>query len=158
MDFYIGPATTESIPHIVRLMRDFAEYEKLADYCLITEDRLAAVMCGPDAFVKGLIADDGDQVVAYALFYKSFSSFRGQSGYFLEDLYVDDAYRGHGLGLEMLREVIKTAKADGAERLDFLVLRWNERAIGFYESLGAVHGEDEIHFKFADDAFDRLAV
>lgn len=156
MDLHIEPAAPDSVSGIVRLMHDFAAYEKLAEYCRITAEKLNEVMFGDEAFVKGIVARDGGEMVAYALFYRSFASFRGQCGYFLEDLYIDDEYRGRGIGAAMLKAVANAARADGAERLDFLVLKWNEPAIRFYESLGAARAEDELHFKFTDDAFARL--
>jgi ribosomal protein S18 acetylase RimI-like enzyme len=157
MNLQIEPAMPDSIPEIVRLMRDFAAYENLSEYCTVTEEALSDAMFGRDAFVKGIIARDERQMVAYALFYRSFSTFRGQRGYFLEDLYIDTNHRGTGMGTSMLKAVARTASADGADRLDFLVLNWNEPAIRFYKSHGAVCADDELHFKFTDDAFARLA-
>lgn len=157
MDLRIEPANADSIPAIVRLMRDFAAYEKLSDYCTVTEDKLHDALFGKEAFVKGIIARDESSVVAYALFFRNFSSFRGQRGFFLEDLYIDESYRGLGLGEAMLKAVAAAARADGAERLDLHVLNWNEPALRFYRAHGAVCAEDEFHFKFADEAFARLA-
>ena len=156
MDPQIEPATSDDIPGIIRLMRDFAAYEKLSEYCTVTGDDLHDAMFGEDAFVKGLVARKREVRVAYALFYRSFSTFRGQRGYFLEDLYVDEAFRGRGLGKAMLEAVAAFALADGAKRLDLLVLNWNEPAIQFYRSHGAISADDEVHFKFADQAFLRL--
>ena len=144
MDIRVETATPESVAGIVRLMRDFAEYEKLCDYCQITEAKLHDVMFGPDAFVRGIVAHAGSGMIAYALFYRNFASFRGQRGHYLEDLFIDEDFRGLGLGQWMLREVAKAAREDGAERLDFLVLTWNEPAIRFYETLGG-HGSDDVH-------------
>lgn len=157
MNLKIEPAERADISGIVRLMRDFAAYEKLAEYCTITEEQLHRAMFGDGAFVKGLVANADETMIAYALFYRSFSTFRGQLGYFLEDLYIDSEYRGHGLGRSMLKAVAASARADGAERLDFQVLNWNEPALRFYRSHGAVCAADELHFKFTDDAFARLA-
>jgi GNAT superfamily N-acetyltransferase len=157
MNLQIEPATPESVPGIARLMRDFAAYEKLSEYCTITEEKLHDAMFGEDAFVKGIVAHDGDRMIAYALFYRHFSSFRCQRGYFLEDIYIDEDSRGHGVGTVMLKAVAAAARADNAERLDFHVLTWNEPAIRFYKSHGAVPVDDELHFKFTDDAFARLA-
>lgn len=138
-------------------MHDFAAYENLSDYCDITERKLRDVMFGPSRFVKGFVAHDGARMIGYALLYPSFASFRGQRGYFLEDLFIDADYRGRGIGEQFLREIAKAANADAVKRIDFLVLEWNEPAIRFYDALGAVHAEAERHFKFVDEAFDRLA-
>lgn len=157
MQLTIEPATSETVSEIVRLMRDFAAYEKLSEYCTVTGEKLHDAMFGGDAFVKGIVGHYGGKMIAYALFYRSFSSFRGERAYFLEDLYVDLDHHGRGLGTAMLKAVAAAARADGAERLDFLVLDWNEPALRFYRSHGAVSNEGERHLKFAGDAFARLA-
>lgn len=157
MNLQIEPATPDSISGIVRLMRDFAAYEKLSEYCTITDEKLHDAMFGREAFVKGIVGCDGREMIAYALFYRSFSSFRGERAYFLEDLYIDQNHRGGGIGTKMLKAVAAAAKADRAERLDFLVLDWNEPALRFYRSHGAESNDDELHFKFAAESFARLA-
>ena len=113
-------------------------------------------MFGDGAVVDGLIAFDGETPVAYALFYPNFSSFRGQRGLYLEDIYIKSEYRRSGLGEKMLKEIAYTAASRGFERIDFMVLDWNTPAAKFYERLGAIRDNDERHFKFTDDAFARL--
>jgi GNAT superfamily N-acetyltransferase len=142
---------------VIGLMRDFARYEKLEDFLEVTEERLANAMFETGAFVEGLIALDGNTPVGYAIFYPNFLTFRGQRGYFLEDLFVLETARGTGLGKRFLSEIAKRAAARGFERIDFLVLDWNRTAIDFYERLGAARADDERHFKFTDDAFRSLA-
>jgi len=157
MNLRIETAAIEHIPGIVGLMRDFAEYEKLSQYCDITEDKLSAVMFFDGAYVEGIVAFDDGKLIAYALFYKNFASFRGQRGYYLEDIFIDSNYRGVGIGEAILKKIAQTARSKGFERIDFQVLDWNAPAINFYEKLGAVSSPDESHFKFSDAAFDRLA-
>jgi GNAT superfamily N-acetyltransferase len=142
---------------VVSLMREFAEYENLGEYCTVTRERLNAAMFGERAFVEGLIALDYEKPIAYALFYPSFSTFRGERGLFLEDIYVSDEYRRHNLGEKMLREIARIAKQSGCERIDFHVLDWNSPAVNFYLKHGAERNDDDRHFKFAGDAFERLA-
>ncbi len=156
MDIQIRKSTPGEVPAIVRLMRDFAEYENLGDYCEITEDRLFDVMFGDDAFVEGLVAFHGDDPVAYAMFYPYFASFRGQCGYYLEDIFIADEYRRNGLGEAMVRIIARLAKQRGFERIDFQVLEWNTPAVKFYEKLGAVRDDSERHFKFIDSSFNSL--
>jgi ribosomal protein S18 acetylase RimI-like enzyme len=139
------------------LTRDFAEYEKLSDYCAITESALEKAMFGPKSFVESLVAFDGSKMIGYAIFYPNFASFRGQLGLYLEDIYVDAAYRGRGVGDEMLRMIARAAKERGFERIDFQVLEWNTPAISFYEKRGVVRSDDERHYKFSDMAFEDLA-
>ena len=156
MKLRIRTAQLEDVPHILELMREFARYEKLESSLEVTEDRLIAAMFGSDAFVEGLIAFEDVEPTGYAIFYPNFLTFRGQRGYFLEDLYVAEKTRGKGLGKAMLSEIAKRALERGFERIDFLVLDWNKSAIEFYKLLGAVNSEDESHFKFTDDAFAAL--
>ena len=157
MSIEIREANERDCKGIVALMRDFAEYEKLGQYCEITEDKLMAAMFSDGAYVEGIVAFDDGLMIAYALFYKNFASFRGQRGVYLEDIFIDSNYRGIGLGEVMLKRIAQTAKSQGGERIDFQVLDWNAPAIGFYEKLGAVSNRDESHFKFGDKAFEKLA-
>lgn len=157
MSIEIRKATEFDCEGIAALMRDFAEYEKLGHYCEITEDKLSVAMFQNGAFVEGIVAFDDVTMIAYALFYKSFASFRGQRGVYLEDIFIDKNYRGQGIGETMLKKIAQTAKSQGAERIDFQVLDWNAPAIRFYEKLGAVSNQEESHFKFSDEAFEKLA-
>lgn len=157
MRFEIRKVLPEDTPTVVDLLREFAEYENLSHYCEITEERLADAVFGKDAIVDCLVALDDGKLIAYAIFYQNFSSFRGQKGMFLEDIFIKAEYRGHGLGVEMLKEIAKLARQKGCERIDFIVLDWNAPAIKFYEKHGAIRDEQERHFKFVDGAFDKLA-
>ena len=148
--------TEGDIPQVISLMQEFAEYEHLSEYCTVTCDRMRTAMFGDGHVADGLCAFDGDRPIGYAIFYPNFSSFRGQRGLYLEDIYVDQEHRGKGIGEAMLREVARTADERGFERIDFMVLDWNEPAVKFYEKLGAVRDSEERHFKFTDEAFRSL--
>ena len=158
MDIQIRKSTPSEVPTIVRLMRDFAEFEDLGEYCEITEDRLFDVMFGDDAFVEGLVAFHQGEAVAYALFYPYFASFRGQCGFYLEDIFIAEDFRRNGLGEAMVRIIARLAKKRGFERIDFQVLEWNAPAVKFYEKLGALRDDSERHFKFIDKSFQSLVV
>jgi len=139
------------------MLREFAEFEKLSALCEVTEENLREAIFGERAFVEALIAFDGEAPVAYAIFYPCFSSFRGQRGIYLEDIYVKPSYQNRGIGEMLIREIASHAKTSGAVRMDFQVLDWNENAIRFYKKLGAEIDETERHFKFTGDAFQKLA-
>ena len=156
MDIQIRKSTPNEVPAIVRLMRDFAEYEDLGDYCEITEERLHEVMFGEQAFVEGLVAFHNEEPIAYAMFYPYFASFRGQCGYYLEDIFIAEDFRRNGLGEAMIKIVAKLARQRGFERIDFQVLEWNTPAVKFYEKLGAMRDDSERHFKFIDGSFRSL--
>lgn len=157
MNIEIRTSTESDLPAIVGLMRAFAEYEKLGHFLQVNEQRLFEAMFGDDAFVHGLMAYHDSRAIAYAMFYPYFASFRGQRGYYLEDIYIKDEYRRKGIGQAMLKAIARLAMARGFERLDFQVLEWNTPAVKFYERLGCVRDDDERHFKFIDEAFIRLA-
>ncbi len=156
MDIEIRHCTPDDIPAIVRLMRDFAEFENLGSFFEVTEERLHSAMFGEKCFVEGLIAAEGKRAFGYALFYPYFASFRGQTGFYLEDIYIHEDYRRHGVGQAMVRSIAALAAERGHERLDFMVLDWNTPASNFYVKLGAIRDDDERHFKFIDDAFRQL--
>ncbi len=157
MQISIRAITDQDLGDIVELIRDFAAYESFSEYFEITTEKLHTAMFGPDGFVEGIIARDGVKPVAHALFYPHFSSFRGELGLYIEDLYILAEYRRHNLGEKMLREIARIGHFKGMTRIDFQVLEWNTPAVKFYLKHGAEHNEGENHFKFAGDAFDRLA-
>ena len=157
MQISIRKITEQDLPDIVQMLRDFAEFEDLSRYCEVSEERLHAAMFASDGFVEGLIALDGSTAIAYALFYPNFSSFRGELGLYLEDIYITAAYRRHNLGERLLREIARIANSRGLTRIDFQVLEWNEPAVKFYLKHGAEHNVGEYHFKFTGEAFKTLS-
>ncbi len=157
MRFRIEKIKEADLSTVVTLAHEFAQYEKLTEFCEINEAKLRQAMYGNNGFVEGIIAFEEGRAVGYALFYPSFSSFRGERGFYLEDIFISNDFRGHGLGRMMLSEIARIARAEGFERIDFQVLDWNKTAINFYEKLGAVGNFDESHFKFSGKAFENLA-
>lgn len=157
MEYTIRLIEHDDLELVVPLIREFATHEDLADQCEITVERLDAAMFGANAMVEGLITFDSDRPIGYALFAPTFSSFRGQCSMYVDDLYVNDAYRGKGIGRAMLQQVASIAAGRGFERIDFLVLENNTEAIEFYKSLGAVCNIDDRHFKIVDGAFHDLS-
>lgn len=157
MSYEIRKTALADIPNVIRLLLEFAEYEKLLDHVDTTEEKLRRAMFGEGAFVEGLVAVVEHNLAGYAIFYPNFASFRGQPGLYLEDIYISAAHRGRGLGETMIREIARLARTRGFERIDFQVLDWNTPAIEFYKKLGAVRDETERHFKFTDEAFANLA-
>lgn len=157
MQTLIRPVTADDLADVVRLAHEFAAFEDLSEYCKLSETELAEVIFGEGAFVECLIACDGPRAVGYAIFYPHFSSFRGERGVYLEDIFVIPEMRGSGLGKRLLQTVAKMGRTRGARRMDFQVLDWNKTAIDFYLGHGAVRNDDETHFKFAGEAFDRLS-
>jgi GNAT superfamily N-acetyltransferase len=158
MSFHIAEAEPENIPQIIALMREFAEYEKLLEFFEVTEERLETALFGDGKVADAILAFDGAEAIAYAIFFPNLATFRGQRGIYLEDIFITKNARGRGLGEMMLKYIAGHAKARGFERIDFQVLQWNTPAIEFYERLGAHRDDEERHFKFTDDAFQKLAL
>ena len=131
-------AAPADVPVIVSLIRELAEYEKAAPGALsLTEDLLRDALFGSRPAVEGLVAELGDEVAGYALYFHNFSSWRGKRGVFLEDLFVRPEHRGRGIGKALFGEVSRIARDRGCARIEWIVLDWNQAAIDFYKSQGA---------------------
>ena len=157
MNFRVEKSVEKDVPQIIEMLREFAEFENLSEFCKITEEILRDSMFGARSCVEGLTAFDGDAPIGYALFYENFASFRGQRGIYLEDIYIRPNNRGRGVGEIMLKHLAQIGKIRGCQRIDFQVLEWNEPAVKFYEKLGAQMDADERHFRFVDEAFEELS-
>ena len=152
----VRQARKDDVTAILLLIREFAEFEKLSEWCEVSENDLREVIFGENKFVNCLIAERGDSIVGYALFYPIFKSFRGERSMFLEDLYVSPAMRGQGLGLKMLKRVALIAKEQNCVRMDWQALKWNEAAIEFYKNLGAETDDENFDFRLRGENFDNL--
>ena len=157
MDFQIKKAAEKDLPQIIELIQEFAEYEKLVHWCEVTEEDLREAIFGAGAFVQALVAFADEACVGYAMFFPAFKSFRGERGIFLEDLYVSPAVRGKGLGYAMLKEVARSARAQGFVRMDWQALKWNEPTINFYKNLGAETDDENFDFRLRAENFENLA-
>lgn len=130
-------ATPEDLPAVVGLIRELAEFEHLAHLVVVTPGSLHPHLFGPRPAAEAVVAEVQAQVVGFALFFTNFSTFLGRPGLYLEDLYVQPAHRGAGLGKALLQHLGALAVQRGCGRFEWSVLDWNENAIGFYEKMGA---------------------
>lgn len=119
------------------LIRELAVYEQLEHLVVATPQRLQQHLFGARPAAECLVAEVGDQVVGFALYFHNFSTFLAQPGLYLEDLYVQPAHRGRGLGRALLRRLAGLARERGCGRFEWCVLDWNAPAIRFYEAMGA---------------------
>ena len=133
----LRPATRADIPQILDFIRGLAEYEKLAHEAVATPALLEQHLFGPRPAAEVVIAEADGTPAGFALFFHSFSTFLGQPGLYLEDLFVYPRYRGLGLGKRLMVHLARLAVERGCGRFEWSVLDWNTPAIGFYESLGA---------------------
>mgnify|MGYP000676898722 CR=1 FL=1 len=119
------------------MIRELADFEKLSHLVEVTPQTLRPHLFGPKPVAEALVAEVGDEVVAFALFFTNFSTFLGRPGLYLEDLYVQPAQRGKGIGESLLKQLARLAVQRGCGRFEWTVLDWNEGAIRFYEKMGA---------------------
>ena len=157
MNLKIKSVVEKNIPQILAFLREFAEYEQLLDYLEVTEERLKIALFGENKIAEAIVAFDDETAIGYAIFFPHFSTFRGQRGIYLEDIYIREDFRGRRLGEMMLKYIAALAKSRGFERIDFQVLEWNAPAVRFYEKLGAERNDEDRHFKFSGEAFENLA-
>jgi GNAT superfamily N-acetyltransferase len=150
-------AAPADVPLILGFIRDLAEYERLPHAVVATEAALHATLFGERPAAEVLIASRGGDPVGFALFFHSYSTFLAQRGVYLEDLYVRPEARGGGVGRRLLQELARIAVARDCGRLEWSVLDWNESAIAFYQSLGAVPMSEWTVFRVAGGALDALA-
>jgi GNAT superfamily N-acetyltransferase len=130
-------AQEADVPLILSFIKKLAEYEKLSHEVVTDEATLRQSLFGERRVAEVIIGDYNDEPVAFALFFHNFSTFLGRPGIYLEDLYVNPAMRGQGIGQMMLTYLAKLAVERGCGRLEWWVLDWNEPAINFYKKLGA---------------------
>ena len=151
----IREATPDDVPVIGRLIRDLAEFEREPDAVKATPEQLHDALFGPEAVASALIAlDDDGEPAGFALWYRSFSTWEGVPGIYLEDLYVSESQRGSGLGRSLLSALASIAVHRGWRRLEWAVLRWNSDAIAFYDSLGGRPLDDWLTYRLTGPALD----
>ena len=150
-------ARESDVDAMVGLVYELAEYERAPDQCHLTADQLRrALFCESPALFAHVAELDG-QVVGCALWFRNFSTWHGTHGIYLEDLYIQPAARGSGLGKALLTALAEECAARGYARLEWWVLNWNEPAIGFYEALDATPMDEWTVFRLTGTALNRLA-
>jgi len=122
---------------LVGLIGELAAYENLTHLLRVTPDALALQLFGARPAAEALVAERGGAIVGFALHFATFSTFLGRPGLYLEDLYVQPAHRGSGIGTALLRRLARLAVERGCGRFEWSVLDWNAGAIRFYERIGA---------------------
>jgi len=130
-------ATPEDMPTILTFIQGLAEYEKLADQVVATEDKLKQTLFGDKRYAEVVIAEYNQQAAGFALFFHNYSTFLAKPGIYLEDLFVLPDFRGKGLGKVLLSYLAKLAVERDCGRLEWSVLDWNQPAIDFYQAQGA---------------------
>lgn len=137
IDFTLRAAEPRDLPAIVGLIGELADFEQLTHLMRATPEALHPHLFGPRPAAEAVVAEVGEAVVGFALFFTNFSTFLAQPGLYLEDLYVQPAHRSRGIGRALLSHLGALAVARGCGRFEWSVLDWNENAIRFYEKMGA---------------------
>ena len=152
----IRPATAADVPLIFTLVRGLAEYEREPHSVQITEEQLLRDGFGPQPYYECLIAEEDGRPAGFALYFPIYSTWQGPSLH-LEDLFVLPEFRGKGIGKTLLNQVAAAAVKRGCARLQWDVLDWNQPAIDFYHSIGAVMLPDWRRMRMTGEALQALA-
>lgn len=153
----IRHAQPTDAPAIYRLIHELAEYERAPHEVVATQDDIERTLFGesPTAFCH--VAEFNGEVVGIAIWFLNYSTWLGQPGIYLEDLYVKPENRGQGLGVALMKELAKICVERGYQRFQWWVLDWNEPSINFYRSIGAVAMDEWTVYRLSGDALERFA-
>lgn len=156
-NFTIRSTTIADVPAILAFIQGIAEYERLSHEVIATEETLRETLFGEKPSAEVLLGEMEGKPICFVVFFHNFSTFNGRPGLYLEDLFVLPEWRGKGVGKIMLNYLAYLAHQRGCARFEWTVLDWNEPAIGFYKSLGAVPMEEWTVFRLTGEALTRLA-
>ena len=157
MSLQIRKATEADVPLIAWFIRQLADYERMLDETVMTEEILRESLFGSRASAEVVLGYYQDKPVGFAVFFHNFSTFLGRPGLYLEDLFVIPEMRGKGFGRALLVHLAKIARERNCGRFEWTVLDWNESAIQFYKNLGAIPMNEWMIFRVTGEALDRLA-
>jgi len=155
--FLIRAATRADVPELLRLVHELAVYEKLEHLAVGTVPMLEKALFGPRPVCEALIAEVAGRAVGFALYFSTFSTFLCKAGLYLEDLFVEPAHRGCGIGKALLKRLAALTLERGGGRFEWRVLDWNEPSIRFYEALGATIMREWLLARITGPELERLA-
>jgi GNAT superfamily N-acetyltransferase len=155
-DLQIRSATPEDIPQILAFIREFAEYERAPEQAIAKGEDLMRDGWGKEPKFRVVIAEWQGTPAGFALFFYNYSTWQGQPGLYLEDLFVRPAFRGKGVGKALLLHLAQIAVRENCGRFQWQVLDWNTPAIDFYKSLGARVLDEWLTMRVEGEALERL--
>jgi len=155
--FQIRPATERDLQAIHAMIEALADHLQLAHQLVVDEADLRHALFGPQPQAEVLIAQAADEYAGFALFYGNYSTFRGQCGLHLEDLYVAPAWRSLGLGRVLLAHLARLTLERGCRRLEWWVQTTDSRAVRFYDMLDAKAKDEWTVYRLAGEPLQRLA-
>ncbi|MDB5641263.1 MAG: family N-acetyltransferase [Hyphomicrobiales bacterium] len=154
----VRAAREEDCALIFEMVRELADYERLTADVVGDADMLRdALFADTPRVFCDLAEGAGDHVVGFAMWFYTFSTFRGRHGVYVEDIFVRPKYRGHGFGRALLAHVARRCVAENCARLEWSVLDWNEPAIGFYRAQGAQMLDDWTMCRLSGESLWRVA-
>ena len=151
-------AESADVSLILHFIRALGEYERLAHEVIATEERIRTTLFGERRYAEIVIAECAGKPAGFALFFHNYSTFLAKPGIYLEDLFVDPAFRQHGVGRALLQHLARLTVERGCGRLEWAALNWNRLAIDFYLNLGAVQMSEWNVYRLTGEALNRLAL
>lgn len=152
----IRETTEEDCGLILSLIKEIAEYERMSDQVVATEESLKESIFENNR-AEVVVLELDEKAIGYALFFYNFSTFIGKSGLYLEDIFIKKEERGKGIGKEVFKFLVKKAKEEGCKRMEWACLDWNEPSIKFYKSLGAVPMDEWTVYRLTEKEINRLS-
>lgn len=153
----IRPAAVGDVALILRFIRELAAYERAEHEVEATEASLRASLFGEGARAHALICRIAGENAGFAIYFFNYSTWQARQGLYLEDLYVSPAHRNAGVGKAMLQHLARVAVAKNCGRFEWSVLHWNEPAIAFYKSIGAIAMDEWVRYRLTGEALVRFA-
>ncbi|WP_194205309.1 GNAT family N-acetyltransferase [Superficieibacter sp. 1612_C1] len=157
MSITIRQARPEDATAIYDMIYELAAYEKAPEEVITTPDEIRKTLFGADSKTEALICEIGGKTVGYAVFFTSYSTWLGRNGIYMEDLYISPDYRGQGAGRSLLKNIAQCAVKRQCGRLEWSVLDWNQPAIDFYLSIGALPQSEWVRYRLDGEALLKLA-
>lgn len=157
MSIMIRQARPEDATAIYDMVYELAVYEKAPEDVVTTPDEIRRTLFGIDSNTEALICESEGKIVGYAVFFTSYSTWLGRSGIYMEDLYVSSDYRGKGVGKALLKNIAQYAVKRQCGRFEWSVLDWNQPAVDFYLSIGALPQSEWVRYRLEGEALLKFA-
>ena len=156
-DLRVAPASPNDVSLLMDFIQELADAEEFPDELTVTEQVLRETLFGTNPAAEAVIGTVNGDPVSFAVFYHTFATSTGKRGLHLDDLFVRPRAQGKGIGKKMLGYLANLARERGCARLEWWALEWNERAIAFYESVGAQNLSHLRVFRLSGDSLERVA-
>lgn len=147
MNIKIRKALKKDSRDIIRLITELADFEKLAPPDEKATGNLIKDIYKKNSPIKVLVAEYGKELIGYAFYFFTYSTFLAKKTLYLEDIYISNSHRGKGIGKIFYNRLLQEAKKNKCGRMEWHVLDWNKNAIGFYEKLGAKEMKEWKYFR-----------